>query len=524
MRLPAFNQRMTLGAVLFALVFILYWPTLSNEFVWDAAIIHKDPSLNSLDNMFSGFSTQALAEGKENGKLATVLKYYRPFTKALHVLEHQVFGMEPFGYNLTNVLLHAAVTLLVFTLVASVQGSTTVAFFAALLFLVKPTHTEAVAWAYSDSYLLMSVFALTTLLAFRRNNQLLAYGTFTLALLTQEMGVLLLPILALFAVLVENKTTKRELMSLAPYVLITAIFLGLRRMVVGPLPLPGVEPLAFINTGAYVFAKYLKIFLWPDAPVTVYLKALYSTPNAYVVAGYLLMALAGLAAWLLWRRDRVMLFWFCWFFAWSAVSYNIGQFGEYLMAEKIIYLASVGFCVVIATLAVRAFGGRPRLVYSGLCAVALVYALNTWQRLQYWHDTKAYLVKALEYAPSFSFGWYALAHEYLVQEQYDLALPALEQAAAHKDNFSLALNDIGNIYFMQGRIIQAAEFWKKAVQGDPTNPQPYFNIGMVMQRMNRPKDAMEYYEQYLSHSDQPDPYALQKINNLRQSLNIQATP
>ncbi len=520
----ASNPRTLMSVILIALVFTLYWPALNNEFVWDANAFREDTSLRSMDNLFSGFSAQAVQKVEDNGDRMTHLRYYRPFTKALHVLEYQMFGQESFGYNLTNIMLHAAVTLLVFALVISVQGSVPVAFFSALLFLVKPTHTEAVAWAYSDSYLLMAMFALTTLLAFRRKKQLLACAAFTLALLSHEMGILLLPILGLYAILVENRTTRSELLSLVPYVLIAAVFLGMRRVIVGPLPLPDVELLTFFNTASFVFAKYLKIFLWPDAPVTIYQQVLYSTPNVYVVAGYLLIALTGLVAWQLWRRDRVMLFWFCWFFVWSAVSYNIGRFGEYLMAEKIIYLASVGFCVVVVTLAVRAFGTRPRMVYSGLCAVALVYAVNTWQRLPFWHDTETYLVKGLEHAPKFAIGWYALGNLYISQNQYDQALPALEQAAANKESFSLAFNNMANIHFLQGRTLQAAELWKKAVQGDPTNPLPYFNIGMVMQQMGRSHEALKYYEQYLAHTDQPVPRALQQIEGLRRSLGVQVAP
>lgn len=520
MQLPVTYQKTLLSLALLVITFALYWPILDDEFVWDAAVLHQDASLNSMDNLFSGFTMQAMPETRENGQRTTILKYYRPFTRALHVVEHQLFGVNPFGYKLTNILLHAAVVILLFAFVASVQGSKPVAFFAALLFLVKPIHTEAVAWAYSDSYLLMSVFALTSLLAFRLKNHLLAMAAFVLALLSHEMGVLLLPIVGLYAVLVEKRTTGRELFSLVPYLLLTLAFLGLRRWAVGPLPLSSVDPLTFLNTAAFVFAKYLKIFVWPDAPVTVYLRELYATPNAYAVAGYFLMALCAWACWRLWRRDRQLLFWFLWFFVWSAVSYNIGSLGAYMMAEKLIYIASAGLGVVVVTLLVRAFGEYPRQVYAGLAAVALVCAVNTSQRLPYWHDTQSYLQKALEHTPDFPIGWYAMANVYRVQGNYDQALKALQQVVKYDEDFSLAHNNIGNIHYIQGRIPQAVGSWQKAVRDDPTNPQPYFNIGMAMQQLGRPKEALEYYEHYLAYAEQPDPRARQQIESLRSSLGV----
>lgn len=524
MQLSVPYQKTLLCLVLLTVTFALYWPALDDEFVWDAAVLHQDPSLGSLSSLFSGFTAQAMQGAHDNGQGMKVLKYYRPFTKALHVLEHQLFGADPFPYKLINITLHGTVAVLLFSLVASIQASLPVAFFAALLFLVKPIHTEAVAWTYSDSYLLVAVLALVSLLALRRKNHSLALAAFSLALLSHEMGVLLLPIVVLYVTLVEQRTTRGGLLALVPYVLITLAFLALRRWIVGPLPLSAVEPLAFVNTAAFVFAKYLRIFLWPDAPVTLYLQALYPTPNAYVVAGYLLLLLCGWIVWLLWRRDRVLLFWFLWFFIWSAVSYNIGSFGEYLLAEKIIYLASAGLGVVVVALLLRGFSQYPSLVYAGLAGVALAYAVNTSRRLPYWQDTHAYLVKALEYAPAFPAGWYTLANVYREESKYDQALTALEQAVVHNPDFSLALNNIGNIHFIQGRIPQAAEYWQRAVRSDPTNPQPYYNIGMAMQRMGKPHQALEYYEQYLVRAEQPDPGARQSIDNLRRSLAVDRVP
>ncbi|MEJ2691613.1 MAG: tetratricopeptide repeat protein [Candidatus Thiodiazotropha sp.] len=523
MQLPVTYQKTLLCLALFIITFALYSPILDDEFVWDAAVLHQDASLNSMDNLFSGFTTQAMPETRENGQGAKALKYYRPFTRALHVVEHQFFALDPFGYKLTNILLHATVVILLFAFVASVQGSKPVAFLSALLFLVKPIHTEAVAWAYSDSYLLMSVFALTSLLAFRLKNHLFAMAAFVLALLSHEIGVLLFPVVALYVFLVEKRATGRELICLLPYLLLTLAFLGLRRWVVGPLPLSSVDPFSFLNTAAFVFAKYSKIFFWPDAPVTVYLRELYTTPNVYSVVGYLLMALAAWASWLLWHRDRQLLFWFLWFFVWSAVSYNIGSLGAYMMAEKLIYLASAGLGVVVVTLLARALGEYPRPLYAGLCVVALVYAVNTSQRLPYWHDTRSYLQKALEHTPDFPIGWYTMANEYRTEGNYDQALKALQQVVKYDANFSLAHNNIGNIHYIQGRIPQAVGSWKKASHDDPTNPQPYFNIGMAMQQLGRPKEALEYYERYLMYAEQPDPRARQQVESLRSALGVSSS-
>lgn len=69
---------------------------------------------------------------------------------------------------------------------------------AALLFLVKPIHTEDVCWTYSDGYLLSALLALATLLLLHARRPSWALAPFCAALLVQEMSILLLPTVVLF--------------------------------------------------------------------------------------------------------------------------------------------------------------------------------------------------------------------------------------------------------------------------------------------------------------------------------------
>ena len=70
---------------------------------------------------------------------------WRPLTTLTFALDHALHGLEPFGYHLVNVVLHAAVTVLVLSVLAAVPVALRTAVAAALLFAVHPIHTEAVA-------------------------------------------------------------------------------------------------------------------------------------------------------------------------------------------------------------------------------------------------------------------------------------------------------------------------------------------------------------------------------------------
>ena len=71
-------------------------------------------------------------------------KSYRPLCVASFRLNYMLHGLQPMGYHLVNVLLHAVVCYLYVQLCALVFTQVWPAFLAGLLFAVHPTHTEAV--------------------------------------------------------------------------------------------------------------------------------------------------------------------------------------------------------------------------------------------------------------------------------------------------------------------------------------------------------------------------------------------
>src|SRR5438067_10934194 len=85
---------------------------------------------------------------------------YRPVTTLGFALDHAAHGVRPLGYHLVNVLLHAAVSVLVAAVVRHATGDAAIAFVTALLFAAHPVHTEAVTSVVGRAELLAGLFAL----------------------------------------------------------------------------------------------------------------------------------------------------------------------------------------------------------------------------------------------------------------------------------------------------------------------------------------------------------------------------
>jgi len=178
--------------------------------------------------------------------------YYRPMVTASFALDHALFGLDPWGYHLTNVLLHLANALLVLMLVRRLYpaGGRLGALAAALLFATHPVHPNAVGWVAARSDLLAGVGALGMLVAYQKawsGGRWLALvagvGLFALAVLSKESGVVAV---ALVLFLPAAVGWRRRLLTLLPSILLALAY--------------GAVHLAVVETG-----MNLHDHAWPDS-------------------------------------------------------------------------------------------------------------------------------------------------------------------------------------------------------------------------------------------------------------------
>lgn len=265
-----------------------------------------------------------------------------------------------------------------------------------------------------------------------------------------------------------------------PYLLAVVALLAARTLVVGPVPLTELPPTTLAFTSAVILLRYLRIALWPDAPVTLYPLELHTTLGLEGWGGVAAALVAvGLVLWLWRRRERLLLFWFLFFFLWLALSFNVGRFGHFMMMEKMLYVPSLGLSALVALALARLAGER--IAAALLMAVVLAYGGNTWQRVPHWSDTIAMVSEGLRHAPRFTLAWYSLGMERAERGEYPAALYAFERVVELEPGDSLAHNNLGNIHFLAGRHSDALAAWRRAIEGDRRNPQPYFNIAMTLE-------------------------------------------
>lgn len=139
---------------LFGIVIALYLPTAGYDFVnWDDPwYVINNPLIKSWHpaNLIHIFSE-------------TAIKNFAPLTLLSYLIEHTIWGLWPGGYHLTNVLLHAVNTALVFVLIGRLTNNRFIGWTTAALFAVHPVQIETVAWIASRKGLLSGSFILAAL-------------------------------------------------------------------------------------------------------------------------------------------------------------------------------------------------------------------------------------------------------------------------------------------------------------------------------------------------------------------------
>ena len=374
---------------------------LHNEPVLDDGwVIFENPLIKSLANVPRLFREPYNVAGA-----STLAGVFRPITSLTYALNHAVGGDAVFGYHLVNAALHVLAAMLVLLLAGKLASAAlpdrarTIALVASVLFAVHPAHVEAVTGLVGRSDELAALFALAALNlvigAQKARRLALAFVCAALGVLSKESAATVLLLLPLIAWLLPSTLPRRQaLLGFAAIAAGVLIYPVLRLAGPGGLSVPAASQWFNGQAHATVFftmtralAEYFRVLAWPH-PLGV--DFFYSQRIPFTLELGLPCVLAtlvwlGLIAVALRMRKRAPLvsLGILWVFAALATVLNIIPIGT-LMAERLLYLPSVGFCLAAAT-ALVTFLPKRAFALALVGVTGLLLAL-TWQRNAEWHD------------------------------------------------------------------------------------------------------------------------------------------
>ena len=545
--------------VLIAIVtLVVFSPALQNGFVsWD-------DDKNFLENpLYRGLGWSELRwmfTTSQGG-------HYQPLSWMTLGLDYLLWGMNPRGYHLTNVLVHAANAVLFWfvslrllslaffrTSAAKDLALHVAAGLAALVFSVHPLRVESVAWATARRDVLSAFFFLWTLLCYlrastvaetvsaRRRWMTAAVFVYALSLLSKAIGMTLPVVLLALDVYPLRRLgggsgkwfgpgVRRIWFEKVPFLLLAAIFGIVALLIQGDAG--ALKPLERYGLASRLAqALFGAVFyLWKTA-IPLGLSPLYELPAElgpldwpYILGG---VAVLGISIALLALRERWpagLAIWVYYLVVLAPVS-GITQTGAQITADRYSYLSCLGWAILAGAGLLRCWrawiggriGLRTLITVEGL-AIAIVVGLGvlSWRQVQVWHDSEKLWRHVLAIDPKSSIAHNSLGVVLVGRGELKEAIEHYREALQMDPAYAKAHNNLGSALAMRGELQEGVEHYREALRIDPAYAKAHYNLGVALARQDHLEEAIAHFRQAL----QADPAYAMAHHNLGTALAIQ---
>ncbi len=431
---------------------------------------------------------------------------YRPLTSLSLALDGAISGMRPSWFHAVNAVLHALATLLVTLLALDLAGGrAAVAAVTGIVFAVHPIHVEAVAGIVGRSEILAALGVLTAILCHRRS--LIgpsrraplwagaAWAATLCGMLAKESAIVGPALCLLSEAVPPHPRPARRLSGVlyAGYAVCAGLYLGARVAVLGALgpgrPIPFVDNPAATSgaldgrlTGLATLIRYATLLLWPQHLSADYsydqIPVTHSLLDPLAASGLALtIAVIAVGAWL--RRRAPMCGFALLFMAVSAsLTTNVVLFIGTLLAERLMYLPSVGLCLLAGWCFGQCDGERARLpARVAIALVALLLCGRATARIPDWKDDLSLYSSAARVSPRSARIRYNLGNAYLRAALYREAEVNYRRALTIYPDFQDARVNLGMALVQQGRAAEGVDLLETAVAKDPKNADLAVNLG-----------------------------------------------
>lgn len=493
----------SVSAVLFVVVAGIYFPTVKGAFLYfdEHSYIVTNPHVNT------GLSWQNIVWAISSLQFSN----WYPVTWMSHMLDVQVYGMNPWGHHLTNILIHAVNTALVFLVFYKLTGAGWRSVVIAGLFGLHPLRVESVAWISERKDVLSTMFWLLAMWAYVRfvhelkkekGRKKLFYALtlifFALGLASKTMLVTL-PFVFLLLDFWPLKRWEQPqkwklIVEKIPFFLLTAgvsylSYLAQKRGgMTGELPTLALSQK--VDNAIVSYVRYLGKFFWPENLCVFYQYQFY-WPKMEVIGAALLLIAIAVAAFLLRRtRPYFLVGWF-WYLGTFVPVINLVQLGSQAMADRYTYVPMMGIYLLLAWGLfdlTKSWRRQTFILATASTAVLIICAALTRFEIQFWKDDVSVWERAVDATKN---NFMALNNLGIVMESVDndKALAIFEKAVAINPLSSGAQQNLGDQYVIHGRYAEAIVHYENALQIDPNSDVIEYGLGIALTRNKQSSEA-----------------------------------
>jgi tetratricopeptide (TPR) repeat protein len=476
---------------IFGLVLLCHGGSLGHGFVFDDdhAIV-DNPGITRLASIPRSFVDAATFTGRpEHGVM------YRPLVVSSLVVNHAVSGLSPWSYHLTNLLLHAAVCLLVWRLAASwTRAPLATAWWAGAVMAVHPIHTQAANYVSARAGMMAALFVVVAALLVEGRTAaacLRIAAAQAAGVLSKSTAVLAVPLLGLRALRRGGLFHPRWRATLLAALGVTLLYVGALSItgVLGPSLGGLVRPLhTQVLTQVTACSYYLWLVAMPVHLSPVHAFRVVGEIDATIVASLALLAtiLGGaLRQWL--RRGAEGAFGVLWFYGALGVTFLMPL--NIVVSEQRLYLPWAGLSLAGLCLA-RSVRKRWKHIPRALPWAAIgMLAVLSWQRGPAWSSDLSLWTAAAQQAPHEVRVLTNLASAQLESGDLAASRATYERALRVDADFVPAISGLAHAWRRAGEPQQAEALLRRALALQPDWPEFEQRLGLVLLEQGETGDA-----------------------------------
>jgi tetratricopeptide (TPR) repeat protein len=449
---------------------------------------------------------------------------WHPLTWISHMLDCQLFGVNPGAHHWVSVLFHVLNTVLLLWILYRYTGAIERSAFVAALFALHPLHVESVAWIAERKDVLSAFFWLLTMWAWLQYVRTRCIGCYLLALVLFALGLMSKPMLVTLPfvlLLLDYWPLRRDSISNFQFSIFNFQFLrGFTPLLIEKIPfllltvascvitfivqkqggavgsLEHYSPGTRVANALIAYVAYIGKTIFPDR-----LAAFYPHPGSWpgwqVAGAAIVLLLISMVCISFLRRAPYLLIGWLWYLGTLMPVIGLVQVGDQAYADRYTYIPLIGLFLggvwAVADLT-ASFRWPPRVALGiGVTAVA-VCAVMTAVQVGYWRNSETLFRHTFAVTQNNYVACYNLGQTLSVQGHIDEAVDYYNTALRIKPTHEGAHNNLGLTFALHGQWEQATNHYAQALQTAPTNGDIHFNMAIAQLMLGHPTDAIAHLD------------------------------
>jgi tetratricopeptide (TPR) repeat protein len=462
------------------------------------------------------------------------MTYWHPLTWLSYMLDIQLYGMNPGGHHMTNVLLHIVNAILLFVVFNKMSGALWRSAVVAALFALHPLNVESVAWVVERKNVLSTLFWMLTLLTYNYYAErpkiyryVLTLGVFVLGLMAKPMLVTLPFVLLLLDFWPLKRFHLQQLsgnhqrpscfpklkrlkesgifalcLEKIPFLIFSGIsvylsFLSMRHRAL-VIAANEISLYHRISNALISYVSYIGKMFWPRN-----LAVFYPFPGRVqfwkAIGAFLLLISVSIVVKRSLKKLPYLGVGWLWYLGTLLPVIGLVQAGLWpAMADRFAYVPLVGLFVVIAWgIPDLMAGWRFKVEGLGTMTVAVLIILMTtsWLQVRYWKNSVMLFKHAVEVTDNNYIMHNNLGFALTARGRPNEAIKHYKEALRLNPDFEEANINIGLALLSQGKFDECVDYYQEVLRVKPGYARVHNNLGVAFWRLGKNEEATVHFQE-----------------------------